>query len=134
VIFDTPHPDKRQLAYRDRYDFLKLLIPKRHPYAILADYIVCHDRVDIENVSLLFLFYAAYSSMTTGKYYFSVRQTEGEGVILRDPSAPYISGYSHHIYKHRVPHSLLNNALYFIIFLVDNLFVAEPKTLIFRDI
>lgn len=36
------------------------------------------------------------------KIFFKIRAKHGEGIILRDPSAPYDPGYSHFMYKHKV--------------------------------
>lgn len=48
------------------------------------------------------------------KIFFKIRAKHGEGIILRDPSAPYDPGYSHFMYKHKVEINLYNIILYLI--------------------
>lgn len=56
-----------------------------------ANWICIHFKID---------YYKYYIDIIN--IFFKIRANHGEGIILRDPSAPYVPGYSHHIYKHKV--------------------------------
>ena len=36
------------------------------------------------------------------KKFYTVRAKDGEGIILRDPTSPYVNGYSKFLYKTKV--------------------------------
>eukprot|EP00026_Physarum_polycephalum_P001689 Phypoly_transcript_01691.p1 GENE.Phypoly_transcript_01691~~Phypoly_transcript_01691.p1 ORF type:complete len:1022 (+),score=174.74 Phypoly_transcript_01691:50-3115(+) len=83
VVFDIPQPELREQPYVSRHRVLEEIVQKEHPFVLLAEYEICTSRSFVESK------------------FFTVRNKGGEGVILRNPEAPYIQGYSHALYKHK---------------------------------
>ena len=102
-----------------------------NPYFSVATHNICVSKDTVESVSLYFLFLLflililifililililiyvfvlavllyvfLYIIVDLVKRYFQIRNEGGEGVIIRDPNAPYVNGYSRFIYKHKV--------------------------------
>eukprot|EP00026_Physarum_polycephalum_P003700 Phypoly_transcript_03714.p1 GENE.Phypoly_transcript_03714~~Phypoly_transcript_03714.p1 ORF type:complete len:765 (+),score=114.78 Phypoly_transcript_03714:31-2325(+) len=82
IVFDTPHPEFRDLAYRERYSILHAKMGHL-PFVQLIKYELCEGKQHAESI------------------FFKLRSEGSEGVILRDPNAPYINGYSHSLYKYK---------------------------------
>eukprot|EP00026_Physarum_polycephalum_P007313 Phypoly_transcript_07372.p1 GENE.Phypoly_transcript_07372~~Phypoly_transcript_07372.p1 ORF type:complete len:546 (+),score=62.83 Phypoly_transcript_07372:102-1640(+) len=83
MAFDTPQPSMRELAYHKRFSALQHFVKNGHPFVQVPTYEVCSNRDFVESM---------FHKITTAG---------GEGIILRDPRAPYLHGYSRHLYKHK---------------------------------
>eukprot|EP00026_Physarum_polycephalum_P003134 Phypoly_transcript_03143.p1 GENE.Phypoly_transcript_03143~~Phypoly_transcript_03143.p1 ORF type:complete len:818 (+),score=151.04 Phypoly_transcript_03143:58-2511(+) len=81
MAFDTPHPDQRDKEFWRRYTHLLASFSHKNPYFGVATHNICLNKDTVE------------------AKYFSIRNEGGEGVIIRDPKAPYVNGYSRFIYK-----------------------------------
>eukprot|EP00026_Physarum_polycephalum_P001669 Phypoly_transcript_01671.p1 GENE.Phypoly_transcript_01671~~Phypoly_transcript_01671.p1 ORF type:complete len:1064 (+),score=159.93 Phypoly_transcript_01671:260-3193(+) len=83
MVFDAPNMEWRNSPYSYRYTQMKKLIPSGHHFVHLSPHEVCEDRETAETM------------------YFKIRSKDGEGIILRDPDAAYVPGYSRFLYKHK---------------------------------
>eukprot|EP00026_Physarum_polycephalum_P002177 Phypoly_transcript_02182.p1 GENE.Phypoly_transcript_02182~~Phypoly_transcript_02182.p1 ORF type:complete len:962 (+),score=179.47 Phypoly_transcript_02182:307-2886(+) len=82
VVFDSPFPHGK-LPYKERYAFLLSIFPKDLGFTFLAPHQLCTGKEFLASV------------------FYQIRAKGGEGIILRDPEAPYVSGYSRFLFKHR---------------------------------
>eukprot|EP00026_Physarum_polycephalum_P002498 Phypoly_transcript_02505.p1 GENE.Phypoly_transcript_02505~~Phypoly_transcript_02505.p1 ORF type:complete len:743 (+),score=67.33 Phypoly_transcript_02505:95-2323(+) len=84
IIFDIPSPSIMQQPYTKRHQFLlSIMCNKSHPFIHIAPYTTCTSKSHVESA------------------FFNIRTQGGEGIILRDPFAPYVHGYSRFLYKHK---------------------------------
>eukprot|EP00026_Physarum_polycephalum_P001510 Phypoly_transcript_01512.p1 GENE.Phypoly_transcript_01512~~Phypoly_transcript_01512.p1 ORF type:complete len:1104 (+),score=195.39 Phypoly_transcript_01512:246-3314(+) len=83
MVFDCPQANLLDEPYSTRYLHLQNIIPPDHNYVKLVTYEVCKSREQLEDIFL------------------RVLATGGEGVMLREPKAGYLHGYSPFLYKHK---------------------------------
>eukprot|EP00026_Physarum_polycephalum_P003805 Phypoly_transcript_03820.p1 GENE.Phypoly_transcript_03820~~Phypoly_transcript_03820.p1 ORF type:complete len:752 (+),score=55.45 Phypoly_transcript_03820:18-2273(+) len=83
MVFDCPNPDVQNEPYITRYAVLRRILPEAKHFVSLAGYKIVKTKEEIES------------------FFFTVRSNGGEGVILREPLAGYIHGYSRCLFKHK---------------------------------
>eukprot|EP00026_Physarum_polycephalum_P003462 Phypoly_transcript_03474.p1 GENE.Phypoly_transcript_03474~~Phypoly_transcript_03474.p1 ORF type:complete len:467 (+),score=96.35 Phypoly_transcript_03474:1038-2438(+) len=84
MAFDSPLPSLLQEEYFKRYFFLNKEIEKgNNLFVQLVRYEDCSSKDNAESI------------------FFRIRAQGGEGIILRDPTAPYVHGYTRSLYKYK---------------------------------